>query len=302
MEKVKKMLGKLDATTVEEGREKQPHVVSGPKVTDLFEGGCTGAHLIKFRNAVECHTCDRQMTLINSFANYTCTTCKGRRKYEVVKDVDARIARVRGENFKNIATVKGYVDADDEIVRQVHICIDCAEKIEYLPQAFADGKLIKHDAAEFDDCPKIYHKVNDDGEEVPNRKWKTMARDSIAPPNGTEREKHVQHIMESLARKMKKDGMVNLKTVEEMMAEFNEEEEKMTVAAMDWVCQIVPGTGKEKGACLLYAHRCDMERVEQFQSKKVMNERNQETRQERQDDRSAAQALFVLDDHRRPLR
>ena len=164
------------------------------------------------------------------------------------------------------------MDADGEFVRQVHICIDCAEKIEYLPQAFADGKLIKHDAAVFDDCPKIYHTQNEDGEEVPNRKWKTMARDSIAPPNGTEREKKIRHIMESIARKMKKNGMTNLKTAEEMMAEFNEEEEKITAAATDWICQIVPGTGKEKGACLLYAHRCDMERVKHFQPERVMKE------------------------------
>ena len=233
MDKLQKALGTLNATTVVEGGEKQPQVVSGANVAEVFEGGYSCAHLFKFRNSFRCETCEKTLEYIHTFANFTMTTLKGVRKYQVVEDVDAKIARAHGENFKNIATAKGYLGAEDEHVRQVHICIDCAEKIASHPQAFADGTPIKHDDPVFKDSPKIHHVQKDNGQWVPSRKWRKMATASIAPPSGTDREKRITHIMEGIARKMEKDGMTNLKTPAQMKEDFDEEEEKLTAAASD---------------------------------------------------------------------
>merc|ERR1711966_623664 len=123
-------------------------------------GGCSCAQLLKTRHSFRCETCDKTLEFIHTFANFTKTTLKGVRTYQIVEDVDAAVARAHGENAKNIATAKGYLGEEDAHVRQVHICIDCAEKTASHPQAFAKGAPIVHDDPAFEDRPRIHHAQN----------------------------------------------------------------------------------------------------------------------------------------------
>ena len=78
--------------------------------------------------------------------------------------------------------------------------------------------------------------------------------------------------MDGLARDAEKAGETNMKTPDEMKKEFNEAEQIRVKKASDWISQLTPQTGKESGAAMIYAHRCDPERVKQLQPQRIIEE------------------------------
>ena len=272
-ERLVEALQAAGATTTVKETEQQPQVVEdiGENSTlDGFTGGC--AHLWRLRHGYECEACDRYLTYAGTFACYTKSSLHGEHKYEMVTDVDGMVARAKGENFDNKATAKGWLMPNEAQVKLVHICIDCSEKIEFLPRAFASGKLIDSQAPMFDDCPKIYHDKTEEGGWKPNRKWRRLSALSIAPASNSERAKKINNIMDGIARNAAKNGEANMKTAEEMKKDFNEDEKTRVAKSADWVSQLTPQTGKVGGAAILYAHRCNMCTVKKLQPKRIVDE------------------------------
>ena len=78
--------------------------------------------------------------------------------------------------------------------------------------------------------------------------------------------------MEGIARDAEKAGETNIKTADEMQKEFNEAEQIKVKKASDWISQLTPQTGKESGAAMIYAHRCNTETVKLMQPKRIIEE------------------------------
>ena len=119
-DRLKETLKESNARTIEVETEKQPQVAAD--VADVFEGGCS--HLCRFKHGFSCDTCDKYLEFANTFANFTKTTHNNERTYAMVTDVDATVARAKGEDFKNHATAKGWLGPNEAHTRMVHICID----------------------------------------------------------------------------------------------------------------------------------------------------------------------------------
>ena len=261
-------LNKSDAKTIVEETDKQPLVVA-EIAENVFTGGCS--HIWRMRHGYNCETCDEYLTYAGTFACHTKSVLLDKRKYEMVKDVDAMVARAKGEDFANLATAKGWLSPNEAHVKLVHICINCAEKIEFLPQAFESGKLIDPKDPIFDECPRIYH-TQDGKEWKSNRKWRRAATQSISPASDSERARTISGIMEGIARDAAKNGQTNMKSADEMKKEFNEAEQKLVERAADWIMQLTPQTGKEGGAAIMYAHRCDIAVAKLLQPKRIVEE------------------------------
>ena len=247
------------AGVVHEDSLEQPHTVSdlGRLPLEDFTGSIA-KHTYGLAGNI-CKTCKGEITLASGFACFKQTVRKGKHGFEMIVDDDAALSKVKGLPFKNLSSAKGWLGPDDDEVTIAHVCVHCAERLAHAPEAFSDGQ-VDVESSLFNHYPRIHHCAAEGGGWCLNKKWKRAAARSLGPPSNTERSKNIRHIIEGIVRKAK-----GTKSVDEMMKQFSEEDQKRIAKGSDWVAQITPNTGQDQGCCIMYAHNCDMEMIRKLQ-------------------------------------
>ena len=252
------------AAVVHEDSPEQPHTVSDLGTIPLEEfAGSLAKHTYGLAGN-SCKTCKGEITLASGFACFKQTVRNGKYEFEMIVDDDAALSKVKGLPFKNLSSAKGWLGPDDGEVTIAHVCVHCAERLAHAPEAFSEGQ-IDVESPLFHNYPRIHHcAATEGGGWCLNRKWKRAAARSIGPPSNTERSKNIRHIVEGIVRKAERGGG-STRSVDEMMKQFSEEDQKRIAKGSDWVAQITPNTGQDQGCCIMYAHNCDMEMIRKLQ-------------------------------------